>query len=307
LKKLFYILIFFLVNTCLYSQVQDSVYYGAHYRKGLKYVVKTTQNTVTGFLIRETAETVVIEDRSTNHIYEIKKSTIISMKPFSDKRVLKDDVFGENRHAHTYMFSSSSLVPEEAQSYVNYQWFLCENINYGLSRNWQITVNTIFLYPVSIGAKCAYEVGPNTYLGANVFAVGNMSSKISSPLFFGYGACGRFTQGTPNNNFSVSGGVVGLNPEVVGRSPGGVLNLPYANVSYASRFHARWSLCLEGWYFPQIEVGFGGIGFKFLKSAETAWTLGCFTYVNTRNNQVTPNLKALPIPFIGVTSNLFGR
>lgn len=301
-------LILFVVGTAAYGQDKDSVYFGSHYRKGLKYVVKTTQNTVTGFLIRETAETVVIEDRTENHIYEIRKNTIISMKPFSDFRVLKQDVYGDNPHAHTYMFSSSSLVTDEAQSYVNYQWFLCENINYGLSPNWQITVNTIFLYPVSLGLKCAYEIAPETFLGGNVFAAGNMSSRVSPALFFGYGACGRFTKGTPNQNFSISGGVVGLNPDLFGNtSRSTFLNLPYANVAYASRFHERWSVCLEGWYFPQVEAGFGGIGFKFLKSEITAWTFGCFTYINTKNNQITPDLKALPIPFIGVTSNLIGR
>jgi hypothetical protein len=308
LKKLFYIFIFCLAKFSLVAQITDSVYYGSHYRRGLKYEVRTTQNTVSGFLIRETATTVVIEDRRENHIHEILKSTIVSMKPVADSRVLRDDLLGENYHAHTYLFSSSSLVYEDAVSYVNYQWFLCENINYGLTKNWQITVNTIFLYPVSIGVKSNYEIAPDLYLGGNVFVVGNMSDRVAPALFFGYGASARVTQGTPNKNFSLSAGVVGLNPDLFGStSSSAFLNLPYANISYANRFHERWALCLEGWYFPQIQVGFGGVGFKFLKSQETSWTVGCFTYINTINNQVTPNFKALPIPYLGVTSNLFGH
>lgn len=292
----------------LQAQQKDSVYVGTHYRIGLKYVVKTTQNTVTGFLIRETPTTVVIEDKISHHIYEIVKSTIVSMRPVADSRVLRDDVFGENYHSHTYMFSSSAIVYDEPVSYVNYQWFLCENINYGVSKNWQITVNTIFLYPVSLGLKCQYEIAPETYLGANVFAAGNMSNRVSPSMFFGYGACGRFTKGSTNNNFTISGGVVGLNHDLFGSSSSSAfLNLPYANFAYANRFRERWTVCLEGWYFPQLEVGFGGIGFKFLRTQQSAWTIGCFTYVNTKNNQVTPDFKALPIPFIGVTSNLSGH
>ncbi|MBA3664421.1 MAG: hypothetical protein H0W61_09460 [Bacteroidetes bacterium] len=303
MKHIACIIFIFIAGHCL-AQDADTIDFIHKYRQGVKYDVRTTQNSVRGYLIRETFATVVIEDRQQSHIHEFLKSSIVSMKPVQDRRVLKEDILGENYHAHTYLFSSSSIVFDEPRNYINYQWLLVENLNYGLTKNWEVTVNTVFLYPISLGVKCKYEIAPDTYIGGNVFAVGNISSRFTPAFFFGYGALARITKGTSNNNFSFSGGVLGLNSDVLQiASKNTMINLPFANVSYANRFHESWALCLEGWYFPEVQSGFAGAGFKFLRSQQTSYTFGCFTYVNTVNNKITPNLKTMPIPYIGVTSN----
>ncbi|MGZ4049179.1 MAG: hypothetical protein ACXVNN_07445, partial [Bacteroidia bacterium] len=111
------LLVLFVASGTSYAQYPgDTIDFKHQYRRGLKYEVKTTQNTVTGFLVRETVSTVVIEDKKEHHIYEILKNSIVSMKPLPDKRVMRDDYLGENYHAHTYMFSSSSIVSDEPVS-----------------------------------------------------------------------------------------------------------------------------------------------------------------------------------------------
>lgn len=307
MRIIFYLIFSFFFFPFFAQENADSANFIPKYRKGLKYEIKTTQNILHGFLVRETYNSVVMEEKRGEQTYEILKNSIISMRPVSDRRVLKEDLLGSNYHAHTYLFSASSIVFDEPLSYVNYQWLLIENINYGLTQNWSVTVNTLFLYPVSLGVKCNYEISPNTYAGGNVFVVGNVSDRVSPALFFGYGASARITRGTENNNFSFSGGVVGLNPDLFQLPNGaGFINLPYGSFAFANRFHQRWSFCLEAWMFPFANTGLAGGGFKFLKSDATSWTFGCYTYVNTANNQITPNLRALPIPYIGFTSNLGG-
>ncbi|MCE3259283.1 MAG: hypothetical protein K0S12_924 [Bacteroidetes bacterium] len=303
------ILLFIFFALCEVSIGQnDSSGFTPKYRKGIKYIVITTQNKVSGFLVRETAETVVIEDRRTDQLHEIRKNSIVSMRPASDKQVYREELLDENTHAHTYLFGGSSFVSGSADSYVNYQWFLLQNINYGINEYIDITVNTIFLYPTSIGVKGKYDIGEKTYVGANAFFVGNFNSRVNSAFFIGYGALGRITHGTSNNNFSFSAGVLGLNSAFWQLSVSTeVLNLPFGNFSYCNRFHEKWAVCAEAWYFPQAEIGFAGIGFKFLRSKQSSWTFGCYTNVNTVNNQLIPNLKTVPIPYLGVTSNLFTR
>jgi len=303
------ILLGIIIYMCLplFAQVDSAaVSFTPKYRRGVMYEVKTTQNTVRGFLIEEKAETIVIEDRKNDQIYELRKSTIISMKQVGDSDAYKRDFLDQNYHAHTYLFSGSSLINEDAETYVNYQWMLLENINYAIDKNWSITVNTLFLYPTSVGVKCAYEIGTETYVGGNAFVIGNLSDRVMpSSLFLGYGALGRITRGNSNKNFSFSGGIIGVNTDAFRTANRAyILNTPFANFSYCNRFHAKWALCAEGWYFPKGQIGLGGAGFKFLKSRETSWTFGCFTYMDIMNNQLVPNFKAVPIPYLGFTSNL---
>lgn len=279
------------------------------YRKGLKYDIKTTQTRYVGFLIDENRETIIIHDRKNNQEFEIVKSTIVNARILQDREVYRADFLDENYHGHTYLFSNSSLLYDRPVSYVNYQWFLIENLSYSLHENWDITVNTLFLYPVSFGVKCSFKVFDDTYIGGNIFVVGNLSNRVSPVSFFGYGGLARITKGNSNNNFSFSGGVVGINAELFVPKPtqaiNGLLNLPFASFGYANRFHEKWALSLEGWFFPQQQFGFAGAGFKFIRSRDVAWTFGCFTNVNTANNKVTANLRTIPIPFIGYTNTFF--
>ncbi|MCE3228286.1 MAG: hypothetical protein K0S32_2837 [Bacteroidetes bacterium] len=307
MKYIVLLMLFFAISEDSFGQ-SDSVSFTPKYRRGVKYEIVTGQNKISGFLVKETAETVSIEDRRTGQLHEIKKSAIISMKPVSASKTYQKDFLDENAHAHTYIFSNSSYCSGSPESYVNYQWFVVQNINYGITEYLDISVNTIFLYPVSLGVKLKFKVAEDTYIGGNTFFSGNINDRISPNSFFGYGALARITHGTSNTNFSFSGGVLGLNSDFFTMSSKfGVVNLPFGNFSYCNRFQEKWAVCAEAWYFPQAEIGFAGIGFKFMRSKHSAWTFGCFTNVNAVNNQLVPNFKTTPIPYIGLTNNLFGK
>lgn len=313
MKGLLIILISFsFIGNCFSQDTTDTGPFIPQFRKGMMYVVKTSDGTsYVGRVTEESRLFITIEDRKTRLTSELRKSAIVSSRLFSDKKA-HDLLLGENYHANYYMFSSSSVLYDKPEVSASYQWFLFENINIKIDENWDITTNTILLYPTTIGVKCAYEIGDEMYLGGNIFVVGNINANVLPYFFLGYGGLARFTKGNTNTNFSISGGVIGINNELFAtpsssKTKEPFLNLPFVNVAYANRFAERWSVVGEAFYFPEAQTGFAGGGFKFIKNEETSWTFGCFAYLNMVNNQLSIGRTALPIPFLSYTSNIFKR
>jgi hypothetical protein len=304
MKRLRYILLFSFLYCLGFSQA-DSSEFIPQYRRGMMYHVKTTMGTAyLGFLAEETKDYITLENRKDKQFYELKKSEITVIRPISDRNVF-DETVGINYHAGIYLFSASSIVFEDKPEIsINYQWFLFDNVSFSLHKNWDVTVNSIFLYyPTSIGIKCAYQVGKDIYLGGNVF-VGGMSDRSAHNFLLAGGALARITKGTSNNNFSFSGGMLGIYSDAIrGRNP--FLNIPFASFAYCNRFSEKWGISIESFYFPQSQSGLAGCGFKFLKNKESAWSFGCYTYLSTVNNQLSFSRHAIPIPFVNYSTNRF--
>jgi hypothetical protein len=283
----------------------DSSQFVPQYHKGIMYHVKTSMGlTYTGFIIEEEKDYITLESKKDKEIYSLKKKEIVSARKLSEKKVY-NEFAGTNYHANTYLCSGSSLLYDKPETTVNYQWFFLDNISYSMNEHWDLTVNSIFIYPVTIGVKCAYEIGPETYLGGNVFA-GGFSNGSAPSLLIGYGGLARLTKGNTNNNFSVSAGVLGIFSDAI-QGPNPFLNLPFGAFAYNNRFREKWAVCVETFYFPQVQGGLAGGGFKFLKNKETAWSFGCYTYLSTVNNQLNIDYRAIPIPFINYSRNIFGN
>ena len=180
--------------------------------------------------------------------------------------------------------------------------FFLENIDYAFTENWAININTLAFYPYTIGIKCAYQVSDQNYIGANIFAVGNFSSGNNGSFLWGYGAYGKFTRGTSNNNFTVSGGVLGVNSEFFYTgTTAPFVNIGFVSAAYCNRFSKRVALNLEGWFLPEISAGLGGIGIKLIADESTCWTFGCFSVLNTYDNSLKLNVKTIPLPYVGVS------
>lgn len=305
MKKLCIIWVFF---CCLKinAQQNDSLSFRPMFRAALTYSIKTSSGMVyVGKVLEETKYFITFEESASKLNHEFRKDQIVFYRPLSDKEVFMANLepYG---HCGIYMISASSLVYDKPFSSIHYQWFLFNNVNVSLGKHWDVTLNTLAVYPSSLGFKCAYEIGNHTYFGANAFVAGSISNQLVSNYFMGYGALARISRGQPNHNFSVSGGVLGINRELVGKNSGDpFLNVPFGSLAYCNRFKAKWAFTAEGFYFPQIYSGFGGIGFKFFNSKESAWTFGCFTYINTVNNSFSIGTKALPIPFLSYSTNFY--
>ena len=307
MQKIIYIaFIFFasyvgIAQTPVDSTVTES--FQPQYRYGINYRLKMRSGAVyTGFLKEETKEFVTLENRATRQTVELRKSEIVNVANRGGD--LADDLMGENPHSKNYLFSSSAFLFNEGKASTNSHWLLLENIDYAFTDNFAISLNTLAFYPFTLGAKCAFQLSDNNYIGANVFVVGDITSGNDGNFLFGYGAMGKFTKGSSNKNITLSGGVLGLNSDLFYLSPRGpFVNLGFVSAAYCNRFCNKVALNLEGWYMPEINIGLGGIGFKFVGDDVTCWTLGCYTLMNSYDNSLKLNLKTIPIPYFGVSKN----
>ena len=303
MQKVVYIVFTFLISYSCYAQESaDSAYFQPRYKRNVNYTVRTRHGDIySGYVKEETKEFVVFQNRITHETVELRKTEIIRITE-AKGRDLTSEVLGENLHAKNYMLLSSAFIFEKGKVSTNSHWLLLENIDYAITDNWAISLNTLAFYPITLGVKCAYQLNDDNYVGANIFGIANITSGNSSSLLFGYGAQGKFTKGNSNKNFTISGGILGLNSDLFyTTSTGPFVNLGFISAAYCNRFSKKVALNLEGWYLPATSAGLAGFGFKFVDDEVTCWTLGCFALLNSYDNTVKLNLKTLPIPYFGVS------
>ncbi len=282
----------------------DTTRFIPKYRPGINYTFKTNVGTVhQGYVVDETINYITVESRKTGEKIELKKNEIVSSRSLSTREGYENDILGNNPHARNYLLTNSAFLFEEGKGTSTSHWFLFENIDYALTDNWAICVNSLAFYPFSIGVKCAFKIAEVDYVGANVFGIANvLSGNTGGSLLWGYGAFGKYTHGSSNRNFTFSGGILGLNSDIfstVSTSP--FVNLLFTSASYCNRFTKKGALNLEGWYFPQTLTLMGGIGFKLLADERNCWSFGCYTFFDNSNNNVRLNLKTVPIPYLGIS------
>jgi hypothetical protein len=302
-KQLLFIALLLILLVKANGQSADSSFFEAQFKHGIKYSVKTSSgNSCVGFVVEETKDFIILEDRLTHEKCELRKRDIVRTERVPDTGKFSSVPMGENLHAQSYMLSGSAFLFEERKMRTNAHWLMLESIDYAFTDNWALSVNTLAFYPFTVGLKCAYQLNEETFIGGNLFGIGNvLASGNNSPLL-GYGALGKFTKGTSNKNMTLSGGLIGINSDIFA----GIRTVPFVNVgfislAYCNRFSKRVALNLEGWYLPEINAGFGGVGFKFVGDEVTCWTLGCYVLMNRADNTIKVNLKTVPIPYFGVS------
>lgn len=289
----------------IYKAQSDSTFRPL-YLKDVNYIVTTKIDTKhIGFIDEETEYSITLINRNTNVKTQIFKSEIKTIKPLSTiKRGTKGvEFYEENDHCDYYMLSTSSFLYEPETITTTYHWGVIENISYSVSENVAITANTLFIYPYSLGVKCAFQIAENGYLGGNIFAMGNIVGQNQSDYFLGYGAKINYTQGTTNKNFTIAGGILGLNGSLFTNTSQDFYNLYYGNFGYCSRISKLLTINGEIWYFPESQTAFAGLGLKLVNDKESSWTFGCYTILNNFNNSFKINLKTILIPYIGYSQS----
>jgi hypothetical protein len=303
-KKLI-VLFFILVGSeHFYAQLaEDSVYWGKKYKPDVKYNLKTRDGkNLSGYIVNETQDSLTFENGITKRRFKFKKSDIQYSSYVREVKGEPVTPWGENVHARNYLFSGSAFLMEKGKLSTNSHWLLLENIDYAFTENWGISLNTLAFYPFTLGVKCVYQVGEREYIGANAFVIGDVTSGNGSSLLWGYGALAKFTRGNTNTNFTLSGGVLGLNSSIFTTIPSSpFVNVGFVSAAYCNRFSENVALTLEGWYLPETALGIAGLGFKFIGNDFTCWSLGCYTLLKSYDNTLKINLRTLPIPYIGVS------
>ncbi|MEI6020410.1 MAG: hypothetical protein WCR21_04715 [Bacteroidota bacterium] len=299
LVTLFLLLVFQLT---LSSQVSnDTAAFVPQYRHGVLYTIETSIGTKhTGFIVLETKDYIVIENRNNFEKVEINKSQIIDNKQKKQNTPYTEEIFGDNDHAANYMFSGSAFLFEEGDSYSNTHYLIYQNMDYALTDHWAISVGSLLFYPISIGIKCNFKINDYNYYGFSANAVGNIfAGRSGAQPFWGYNALAKFTHGTSNKNFTISSGILAINALMIDPSSTQFFfNIPFVSGAYCNRFTEKFALNTEVWLFPQTMVALAGAGFKYLHSNRIAWTFGCYTNVISDKNQLKLNTTSIPIPYI---------
>jgi hypothetical protein len=306
MKKIVYILFFLLIVSVCKGQSDSS--YVTKYSKGIIYEVLTdTKIKYTGFIVEEKSYGITLKNPKSNIKTYLYNSEIISVVPVENERKSRKNFepYEENKHSESYMLAGSSFLFEPGKVVSTYHWGFVDNITFPINENWAITANSIFIYPYSLGFKSAYKLSENNYIGGGAFGMINIGSKNSNDLFLGYCAKANFTHGTSNNNFTLSGGVLGLNSNLfnttISNDP--FLNLYFGNFSYCNRFSRLFAFNAEAWYFPESQSGFAGLGLKLVRDNTSSWTFGCYGLLNNLSNGIKIDVKTVPIPYIGYSQN----
>lgn len=295
------------MQTFFSQSAPDTLSFIHQYKAGVKYIIKTSVgSSYAGFVRDETKYEITVENKENHTSSTLKKNQIMSARALNGRQNYEEVMLDENYHANNYLFATSAFLFKEGEGNYNSHWFLLETIDYALSENWGVTANTLAFLPFTFGVKCAYQVGDLNYVGGNVFLAFNMSSGNSGSGFFGYGAFGKITHGTSNNNFTIAGGLLGLNSDLlntVQRTP--FVNMPFVNAAYCNRFSRQLAFTMEGWYLPQVDVGLGGVGLKLVANEFVCWSFGCYTFLNASNGSLQVNVKAVPIPYFGLSRRFY--
>lgn len=275
------------------------------YRRGIHYYIKTNMgNDYRGFIIKETPDLITLEDRSTHQVTELRRESIISVRIISSRQSFLTDITGENRYANSYLFATSAFPFKKDQVTFNCHWLILEHLDYAFTENWAVTMNSIAFYPMSIGVKYAYKLDEMNYIGGNVFGMGNVLGQ-SDMFMWGYGAYAKLTHGTSNQNFTLSGGLLGLNSRFFYLRPAHLfVNMPFTSLAYCSRVSQKVVINLEGWYLPELRNAFAGVGIKLVNNEERCWSFGCYGFINNFNtSSINFNVRTIPIPYVSLAQN----
>jgi RNase P/RNase MRP subunit p29 len=303
-KSILYSALFLVLSIASYAQQgSDTATFVPQYRHGVLYTIETTVGTKhSGFVVDETKDLVVIENRVTRQKTEINKSQIIQTnKSRANKksRYEEKDILGDNYHAGQYMVSGSAFLFREGDIYSTTHYFLMQQADFSISSNWAVTINSLWFYPLGVGFKYAYKIDDLNYFGFTTGAFGKIfRSGSSPPTFWAYHAQLHFTHGTENKNFSLSAGILPVNLQMLDPSSSfSIIAIPFAGAAYANRFSEKFVFNGEAWLFPLSMVALAGAGVKYLPTERIAWTFGCYTNVVSERNTLKLDTKSIPIPY----------
>lgn len=280
----------------------DATYTPVQFKLGVAYSIKTNNGeSYQGFVQEESKEFVTLINRMTQTSVQLRKSTIVRVTRLKNYS-LNSELTGENVHAKNYMFSSSAFLFEGRKLRTTSHWLLLENINYALSDNWAVNLNTLAFYPLSLGVSYAHKIDYYNHAGASVFGIGNITSVKLGSVLFGYGGLVKYTQGDSNNNLTLSTGILGLSSDLFYITTTQLfVNTTFVSAAYCNRFSKKSALNIEAWYLPDVSMGLCGAGLKFTGNEYICWTVGCYALMSNQNNSLKLNLRTLPIPYIGIS------
>lgn len=313
-NKFYRLLILVCLSIGIDGICQDTLnkYFIPQFTKGQYYQIESIYGTkYKGVVSEETYDEIVLTDKKTNFKHHLKKGEIRKVTPFKNLSALKSGKFDDDYYTNYYMIAENALPFIKDGANTTSHYFLLENFNYNFSEHWAMSVNILGFLPVSVGAKCSYQLADDIYFGANVYVYGFPGSNFNSYAIPFIGSAARITKGDNNTNFTLGAGLIGVNNKLDTTTSKGKSALfsqvYYLYFGYANRFSKKLAFNVENFTFPQalsngrggsVNLNITGISLKWLRHTNVHWNFGCYGLYLGSLTKLNTNSKIIPIPYI---------
>ena len=303
------------------------------YKKHKQYVIVMNDGTeYTGEILEDNGREMLINVPKKGKIY-IPKYVVKSVELLSEENFQNNEYLNENSFPRYYMMGTNALPFQKRQFTANMYYFLSGSANYDVNERYSLGITTTFWgSPIALNAKTSFEISPKNYAGVDIH--GGTVIYSSPGSLFGH-LCGKYTHGTPNSNFTLSGGLItySLKRTTYPTSSNGMpvaSTSTYSFVSYYMSVAAAHRLSKTNLFvgefliFPNNNFALAGIGLRSIKKETSSFVFGFYNLIRLTqpsplgypyyggnnwttshgfyyNNRVFP---VIPIPYLGLSFKL---
>lgn len=258
--KISIILIFsiFAVNISA-QENSDSTATSSYSTKKPYYIVLKDGSSYTGFIVKDDAREILIKTTNVGEIY-IPKVSIKSITEIDDIGKMKQGkYFGEEIYYTRYLMTANALSLERGDANASVMFYgLFVQSQYGITDQLDLGVGTSWLgNPLTLTLK--YSMDINSDLTFAIGGVGITTTYTQGDYAGGGFGYGVLTKGSASTNISVGAGYGGFNVF------GDVIQGPMFTLGAYKRLRPRLAILLDGLYFPETTIYFGGPGIRYFR------------------------------------------
>lgn len=303
-SALFVTVFFCCLSYCCFSQ-NDST--NTSIPKKPQIIITNDGGIFIGFIEAMNDREVTIVTRDKGRVI-IPKYAIKTMEPITEDNLISGEYVGENHFVNKYFLANSALPINKGEFFVSTIYYVAASLDYGVSDKVSIGLSTtLYGMPMILDLKTSFKIGKKLYLGPELH-LGWLWALPNS--FFTYGAM-KLTQGTPNNNFTFSGGyfVTNLNDNPW-RDNNEFSQYYFMNASLTKRLSPRLALIAEAWglgsidYNKMLPGALAIVGLKTMKKEKSSWTFSLATLLFQDRGRYSTQTYIIPIPIIGWSGRL---
>ena len=302
-----WIITFMLFYSVLNAQDTDVKRQWSEFTLGQCYEIKTRMGTThKGQVLYENQNSIILENKPLYDSLIIPKMDLVSYTNCGGKtqtnssNLIKPDAF--NAHSAHLLFGRSARTEKTGSAYYTSHYFLSDNFGFTPSPYFSADVDCFLFVPYGLTGTGHYPINSELHLCGGASVYGNIFQGLSQngiELFL-VTVQSKITFGNQNNHitFGLYGG--GLNLEALDSSASRTLFwFPFGYMGYYKKMHERFSICAEAWYLPALQVGMGGVGFRYHSGKYKDWTFGFLNPFELENVAQLKFKTSVVIPYIG--------
>lgn len=301
------IVLILLFKTHLSAQDLEPKPQWSEFVKGQCYEIKTRMGTIhKGQIMYENQNSIILENKPLYDSLIIPKMDLVSYTGCDGKTqnntspVKKPDVY--NAHAEHLIFGRSARPEKSGMAYYTSHYFLSDNFGFTPNPYFSADVDCFLFIPYGISGTGHYPINSELHMSGGASIYGNLFQGLSQNdiQIFLITIQSKITFGNQDNHitFGLYGG--GLNLQAIDSSASpGLFWFPFGYLGYYKKMHDRFSLCAEAWYLPALQVGMGGIGFRYHSGKYKDWTFGLLNPFELENLSQLKIKSTRVIPYLG--------